>query len=369
MTGRRAVLQLISALDVGGSERLLVDFVRAAGRDAAFPQIVAVMNDVVDEALLAALHESGCAVHLLRRQPGDRNPVYLFRLLRIIRANDVALIHAHNWGSKWWAALCRAALPRLRIVYTVHETGFITGYGLLARLLFRALVDRVIVPSAAAAADCRAIGLRAVSVVPNGVPLERFAPPKAGTSLPKLPRLIHVGRLSHAIKGQDVLVEALRLCAACGIPLACDLVGSPVADDPASLPHIERLVRDSGLQDSVRVLQGRTDIPDLLRAADVFVLPSRQEGFGLAALEAMAMRLPVVVSSVVGMHDYVRDGENALVFRDGDAQDLAEKIVRLLRDETLRAKLAEAGQRTAQRFDIGVMQRKYFEIYGDVLPH
>lgn len=360
-------LQLISGLWVGGSERLLVDFAKSASLRPDFPQVVVVMNDLLNDDLLRELRATSFPVYCLRRRPGDRSPRYLWQLMQIIRRHGVRLVHAHNWGSKWWAVLCKLADPRLRIVYTVHETGFITSYGAVSRRLFRRLVDRTIAVSEPAAADCRSIGLMLVTTINNGVPLSRFRPVEAGRPLPDRPRIMHVGRLSHTVKGQDVLLRALRICGDRGFDLRCDLVGSPLPDDPASFHHLQALAASLGLTSKVRFLVDRTDIPELLLQADIFVLPSRREGFGLSALEAMAAGLPVIVSSVGGVHEYVRDGENALVFRDGDERDLADKITLLLSRSQVREAVAAGGRSTAMQFDISVMRDRYFDLYRQVL--
>lgn len=361
------MLQLISALPVGGAERLLVDVVQAAVARSNIPQVVAIMNDLVDDDLLAALRATGAPVYRLGRRPGDRSPRHLVRLLAIVRKHRARVIHAHNWGSKWWGMLCKLADPRLRLVYSVHDTGTVSRYGPAARLAFRTFVDRTIAVSEASAAECRSVGVERVAVVPNGVPLDRFAwrePPP----MPVRPRIVHVGRLTPAVKGQDVLIRAVRLCRDAGLDVQCDLVGSPVDDDAGALAELNELVGTLDLQADVRIWTNRTDIPDVLRSADVFALPSRREGFGLAAVEAMATGVPVVATDVGGLREFLTDGQNALVCRVGDPGDLAEKVITLVREPRLRSALAAAGRKTASGFDVETVCDRYCEIYRGLIP-
>ncbi len=114
------------------------------------------------------------------------------------------------------------------------------------------------------------------------------------------------------------------------------------------------LARDLGLTDSVRFLGEMADRDAVRReyaAADVFALPSLQEGFGIVFLEAMASRLPVVAARAGAAPEVVPDGEAGLLVPPGDPRALAEAVTRLLGDPELRARMGAAGRRRAETFD------------------
>lgn len=128
------------------------------------------------------------------------------------------------------------------------------------------------------------------------------------------------------------------------------------------------LARELGLEDKVRFEAFRQDVPDVLGAADIFVLPSLWEGLPIGLLEAMAMRKAVIGTRVDGTREVLQDGANGLMVEPGDVEALALAIVRLARDRELRESLrAKAFQTVRQRFDAATMTGEIEAIYTKVL--
>ncbi len=113
-------------------------------------------------------------------------------------------------------------------------------------------------------------------------------------------RLVNVARIYPKQKGQDILIKALAICASECLDIRCDFVGSPPEGDSVTVGSLKALAIAEGVADRVRFLCGRTDVREPLAEADIFVLPSRFEGFGLVLLEAMAAGLPVIAADVDG---------------------------------------------------------------------
>ena len=125
-----------------------------------------------------------------------------------------------------------------------------------------------------------------------------------------------------------------------------------------------------GIDRNLRLLGFRPDVPALLRAADVFVLPSLSEGLSLALLEAMAASKPVVASKVGGNPEVVADGRNGFLVPAADPDALADRIVRLLGNADLAARFGAAGRRRVDEdFTIATMVRRYDELYRDCLSN
>jgi D-inositol-3-phosphate glycosyltransferase len=160
-----------------------------------------------------------------------------------------------------------------------------------------------------------------------------------------------VGRLSRE-KGQ---LEALRAWKLAGIQAALLLlVGPDMPDDPWDTgPEARDFVRREQMESSVVFAGGvaRSEIPDYLRLADLSIQPSHFEAFGTAAIEAMAVGLPVIASDVGGLKDFVEPGVNGVRVPPRDPEALARAIAGLLRDDAQRAALSEGARRTALRFD------------------
>ncbi len=124
-----------------------------------------------------------------------------------------------------------------------------------------------------------------------------------------------------------------------------------------------------GVADRVHFLGYRRDVPSILRQADVFVLPSRREGLGMAAIEAMACGLPLVSSNRHGINDYSIEGVTGFKHDPADSRGFAESIDKLLSNPTLRKKMGEKCREVAQEFtleeSLRCMKDYYLEVLGD----
>jgi glycosyltransferase involved in cell wall biosynthesis len=361
------LVHVISSLGVGGAERLLVDFMaslRPSERDAV---TVIVMNES-DPAMLADLRATGVQVLAWNRPRGSRDPRYLFRLLEGIGAGPV-VVHAHNRGSKFWAMLARMLRPKTRLVFTVHAMHIVSAYGTLHRAIHNRLVDCTIAISRAVKNDCERSGLRNVVVVRNGVDLTRFRafPLLEACRLEReperVPVIVAVARLVHAIKGQDVLIEAVVRLKQRGIATRLRLVGSPSGDQPETPAHLRALVARHGLDNDVVFVEGVTDAPPEMRAADICAVPSRAEGFGLVILEAMASGVPVVASRLDGPAELIVPGRTGYLAEPGDPDDLADKIALVLSDRVHASRMVRDARAVADAHDISVMRDAHLDLY------
>jgi N-acetyl-alpha-D-glucosaminyl L-malate synthase BshA len=140
-----------------------------------------------------------------------------------------------------------------------------------------------------------------------------------------------------------------------------------VGDGPdlgAALQH----AKDNGVGHLVESLGEQDQVVPLLSAADVFLLPSEQESFGLAALEAMACELPVVASRVGGLPEVIEDGVSGFLRPQDDVDGMAECAVRLLTDRSLHARIAAEGRRTVEeRFCSERIVPRYEALYERLL--
>ena len=186
---------------------------------------------------------------------------------------------------------------------------------------------------------------KAITVVPYGIDLSRFRPPARNGATPDDVVIGSVARLSRE-KGLDVLLAALAQLIERGAPVRLVLAG-----DGPERARLERLARKLGIASRVdfRGEVPHDQVPAVLAELDVFALPSRAEGFGVAALEAAAMELPVVASNVHGLPDVVDDGRSGLLVPPNDAEALAAAMERLIADAGLRGAMGQAGRALVER--------------------
>jgi glycosyltransferase involved in cell wall biosynthesis len=174
-------------------------------------------------------------------------------------------------------------------------------------------------------------------------------------------RVLYVGRLV-PFKGQAVLLEAIASLRGSGIDARLTLIG----DGPAR-PDLERRVAELGLAGAVELAGavGQDEIRSHYAAADAFCLPSFAEGVPVVLMEAMAMRLPVVTTRVMGIAELVDEGESGLLVRPGRSDELAAALAKLARDPDLRERLGRRGrEKVVAEFDVRRSGEQLAEIFA-----
>ncbi len=287
------------------------------------------------------------------------------RLASLLRS--AALVHLHTGKAAWLGALaarwagCPAVITR-RMDRRVRR-------GLRTQFAYCTTARRVIAISPAVQRCLIDGGVPAdrIVVIWDALDPERSrsrngrAAVRANLGLrPDQFAVLTLAQLMHR-KGLDVLLRAAARVAAPSVVLL--LAG----DGPEAVP-LRQLATALQLGDAVRFLGRRDDPGDLLAACDLFVLPSRAEGLGVAALEALGAARPVIATRVGGLGEVIRDGECGLLVPPDDVDALATAIARLHADAALRARLAAAGP---ARLDQGFRPHQYVDrhvqLYRDVL--
>jgi glycosyltransferase involved in cell wall biosynthesis len=197
--------------------------------------------------------------------------------------------------------------------------------------------------------------------VHNGIEPRGSVAPAALDPVPPGPVLLEVARLCD-VKGQRDLIAALALLGRADVTVL--LVGEDVESQGSYKRVLEEQARRLGVDDRVRFLGRRDDVPALLAAADVLVLPSSIEGLPLVVLEAMASGVPVVATAVGGTPEAVTDGETGLLVPPGDARALAGALEGTLEDPGYARRLGEAGRRRARAcFDAHSAAQRVLGLY------
>ena len=176
------------------------------------------------------------------------------------------------------------------------------------------------------------------------------------------PLLVHVSNF-RPVKRPIDCVEILARVVKKGINTRLVMVG-----DGSERTNVEHRARCLGVYDKCVFVGKQPKIVDYLSAADVLLLPSEQESFGLAALEAMACEVPVIASRVGGVPEVVTDGETGFLSEVGDVEKMAEDAARLLTDEKLRREMGKRARESAlSRYRTDIIIPQYIEFYERVL--
>jgi D-inositol-3-phosphate glycosyltransferase len=287
---------------------------------------------------------------------------------RIAEAIDYDLIHAHYWLSgvaaltlkrRWSVPVLQMfhTLARLknRVARSATELEPLVRVQEETRIVSEA--DRIVAANVVERAELlRDYGAHAsrIATIPCGVDTDLFTPGDRAEARRRLglddrPVLLWVGRIA-PIKGLDTLLDTVARLRDGGRDMRLLVVGGD-ADEPTNghETSLRRRIAVLGLGESVRFVgpQPQSVLPLYYAAADVTVLPSYYESFGMVALEAMACGSPVIASRVGGLVTTVRDGVTGFLVPDGDVEALAERIETLVADPELRWRLGREGVRWA----------------------
>jgi len=368
-------MHVIESLGTGGAERLLTVLLPALRQRGVFV-MVAVMRDPLD--LKDILEAAGISVHPLPLRYKWNLLGSALDLARLARSKDIDIMHAHLY----FPAICTALVKLVHLgnaatVVTFHNLAYASGVNkagpglrvkkFLASLLYPSGYDCKIAVSKAVAAHYRvSLGLDAIEVVYN--PVDLIAIDQRGlqqvSATNAVLHLVVPGRLVHE-KGHTDLLQALVRVNAQGPQVRVTLAGGgPLRGElerEIKVYELDGVVSITGVLEHRRMLE-------LIASADLVVIPSRFEGLGLTAIEAMALSKPVIVTAVGGLVEIVDHGVSGIVVPPRDPRSLATAIELLMSQSTLRAQLGNtARKRVAQDFAVPVITEKMFALYSKIL--
>jgi sugar transferase (PEP-CTERM/EpsH1 system associated) len=368
-TRRIRIMHVVSSLTKGGLENGLANLVERMDR-GRFEHVVCAVRGLGANA--ERLAQSATRVLDLGEASGTL--VQTPALVRAIRQYRPDIVHSRNWGAS--EAVLAGRLRGCSVIHSEH--GFTTEEraeprrrSYFRRLIFE-LAHRVLTVSRQLRdvhAKRTGFSAQRIGVIHNGVDRTRFFPDgdarrrvRADLAIPDA--ALCIGSVANLLPVKDhvTLLRAVDAAADRLGPWRLVLVG-----DGPERPALEAFVHaHAGWQDRV-LFQGSSDrVPDLLRAMDVFVLPSISEGMCNALLEAMATGLAVVATNVGGNPEII-DAQSGLLFRCGDVRELATLFLRLQGDPELRAQLgARAIAHIREEFSLESMVGAYERLYAGV---
>jgi glycosyltransferase involved in cell wall biosynthesis len=370
---RLRILLVIKCLGLGGAERLLVDTV-TSGDAAHFEYEVAWILEA-ERALVPDLEQRGTPVHPLGAT-GNTDMRWMGRLRRLLVAGRYDVVHFHLPHTAALGRLVVASLPRsLRpaIVYTEHSLW--NKMAVLVRVVNRAGIglDQSLIVVSEAAHEALPRSLRPKArVIVHGVDLSAAdamvtrraqirAEVRGELDVADGDLLVLTVANLRPEKGYDTLLDAARIVIDQGLPVRFVSVGRGSQEE-----EMEERRRALGLGDRFTFLGMRLDVLRLLVAADLFVLPSRQEGLPVVLMEATSVGLPIVATAVGGVPQVLTDGVDGLVVRPDAPPDLARAIVRMAEDPALRDRLGRGAKERSSMFDVAEASRQIEAIYVEV---
>ena len=350
------ILHIIFSFNIGGAEAMLADIINSQCKHEQVKLII--VNSGINTALLASVSKN-VEVICLNRRPGSVNPIPLILLNREILRFKPDVIHCHNRNmvnAIWWKGYKRKSL------LTIHDTG-----GSFKNIhKFKACIAI----SEAVKTDVFKRSKLDIDIIYNGV---RCTDIKAKSREPgnevhdRIIRVVQVSRLQHEIKGQHLALMAIKKMIDEGYsPIQLDLIGTG-----KSIDYLKRLTSDLGIGSYVNFLgiKSRAYIYKHLSEYDLLIQPSLYEGFGLTIAEAMAAKVPVLVSNIEGPMELIDNGTYGDYFESGNTEDFALKLIEfasLRGTDLLQERVERAYAYCNKRFNISVTADAYINRYKTV---
>lgn len=343
------IVHIIWSFTFGGIETMLVNIANEQVKMGHNVNIVIIEEGKANETLLDAL-DCQINIHYAHRKWGKKDLVAILRLNRIIIKLNPDTIHLHS------ATIFKYLLPVFRKVSnnTLHDMCGISNTENIDK------IPRVFAISNAVATDLKVKKNVTAIPNPNGIRPELIQP-KDNLKRSNVLRIIQVSRLMHEKKGQDILIRAGSEIQRRGYNnFTIEFIG-----DGDSLIYLKQLANDEGIADKVTFCGAKSQqyIFEHLCDYDLFVQPSRYEGFGLTVAEAMAAKLPVIVSSGQGPEEIIDGGKYGYVFKDGDFLDCANKIELFLTGKNNTTHIVEGYQRVWDLYNVKVTAKTYIAKY------
>lgn len=397
-------LALLGGKKTGGMNVYVRDYSRELGRQGV---LVDVFTRSQDDCQPMIKHDLGYGGRVIHIPAGPEKPIPLSDIVHTL--DDFAdgvlafaaqegihydIIHSHYWLSGLVAEKLRAVWG-IPFVHMFHTLGHMKNRIALSdderapqdRIDGEQHViqtaDRLIAATPAEEAQLNWLynaDMSKVRVVSPGVDLERFKPisPKRAKEIVGIPpndkNIMFAGRIE-PLKGVDTLLRAMALIQNRhpeAIQNVCVAIigGDPWADTPdAEMARLHELRADLGIIDTVAFLGAKDQdiLPNYYAAAEMVVMPSHYESFGLVALEAMAMGTPVIASEVGGLAFLVRDDENGFHVPSRDPEALADRIYCLLTDEACRDRLGRQARYYALQYDWEIIVQRLLRVFEEVV--
>ena len=319
----------------------------------------------------AVLQSSPCPIYLLPLQRTyDLSALRAaLELKRFLRQQRIQIVQTFFESSDLWAGFVTKATSRAKLIWSRRDMGILreSKHHLAYRLMSR-IPDRVFAVSEEVRQHCVEVDRIRPSMVEtiyNGIDIADWDAASLPAKPAAAPVIATVGNIRR-VKGHDVFIKAAASVVAQFPQVTFNIAGDVLESD--YFAELQTLIGDLNLANHFHFVGGVANLHEYLSTADIFVLPSRSEGFSNAIVEAMAASLPVVATNVGGNAEAVTDGVTGLIVPPDDPAALAAAITRLLSDPARAREMGAAGNKLAsEKFTTDAMMHQITLAYANVL--
>lgn len=363
------VLHILDSLNRGGAEILVLDLCRNAEKNGLDLAFAATGGGALEKDFM---NSGALSFRLQRRLPLD--PSVILNLRKIIKTEKINVVHAHQ------------AVEALHAFFAIKGTGtklVLTFHGYIPDAKNRRAL-RFLIPRTAANISVSREFLKWLAekenfdtksnfhVVYNGVDEKRLSASdkdfRAEIELPQDALLFGMTGNFYAAPRKDQLTVCRALPEFFSRVENAHFVFVGGKEDSSDYEKCVAFCHENGIESRVHFTGARGDVADILYALDAFVLSTRHESFGIAAIEAMLVKVPTILSNIEPLLEVSRGGEFAGIFETGNARDLTEKMLKIATDEDFRNDLADRAQAYArQNFSIEAHIENLKKLYKSII--
>ena len=343
------IAHVVWGMETGGVETMLVNIINEQVRTEKVALFI--INDFVEETIINKI-SSKCIIKKINRKPGTKDYYKIAKLNFQLLLFSPDIIHVHSYQ------VSTLLKGKWRIVRTIHSTHNKTDEYSKMNALYAI---------SKAVKDCAAKqGFTNVTTIDNGIDVKSFKKKNNLELNNGIYQLVQVGRLTTRAKGQDILLNALAILVNERkiTNFMMHFIGTGESEG-----ELIKMTNELRISDHV-VFEGFKDqefVKNNLCRYDVFIQPSRFEGFGLTVAEAMAAKVPVLVSDIEGPMEIIDKGKYGLHFKKGNSVDLADKLETILKGGYDFNMIDPAYEYVKTHYDVSITAKRYIDEYKKII--
>ena len=339
------IVHITATFKYGGIETMLVNIVNEQINHATIT--VVLINNLYDQSLLDSI-DKRVKIIKINRPIKSINPWYFIKLNLLIMQLKPDVIHVHNPN----------LIRFLTYSLVKKSVGTIHNIPQKKHVLFYRMYKKRFAISHSVQDSLKMYNIDS-KLVTNGIATDAFE--KDSSVHKSIFKIVQIGRLEHAHKGQDVAIEAMRVLIEKGVTdIALDFIGSG-----SSEAYLKSLVEKYGLQKHISFLgsQSQNYIQKNLKNYSLFIQPSRYEGFGLTVAEAMAAKVPVLVSNIQGPMEIIKSGEYGFYFESENIDSMVRVIEQIKSNPNLSDLKTRALYHVESNYSVKRTAMEYLKAY------
>ncbi len=377
------VLYLITRLDRGGSAKIFFNLIKALKADGMEVVMASGPSILPEEDPEVFSRENKIKFYLVPNLVRNPNPVKdikaFFEILFILSREKPDVLHTHTSKAGFLGRIAGKLSNIKAVIHTPHGHVFYGYFNRVLSYVFFLLerlatvfTDKIIAITERERQEyirLRIAGGEKIQTIPNGIHIEQFLSvsdnKKVRDELGVKPSVALIGWVGNlvGIKGCKYFIDAAGIIRKTFPDSAFLIVG----DGPLK-GELEKKTETMGLSDRIYFTGYRDDIPNILSSIDILVISSLNEGLGLVAIEAMASARPVVTTNVGGLPEVVIDGRYGFVVPPKDPNSIADAVLKILTNPSLKEKMGIEAKERAQIFDFRNTVKKTIALYHEFLP-